>query len=71
MKDGWHRILHDEVFVKDNRILYGCKMNGEGEEIQTIPYRFDRKKKVYEPVGPVNVSTFRHGDYLMLTINTE
>lgn len=60
MKDGWHVVNNENVFVEDDKII-----RGEHYGRSTYPYK-QTKTGAWENAVGVRVSTYRRGKYQML-----
>lgn len=58
MKDGWHIVRGHEVYVENNRILFGT----DSKHTKTL-YPYQSTKNGMENAIGVNVYTFRNNDY--------
>ena len=61
MKDGWHVVAGEDVYVENNKVVRGT--TGTGLYIRPVyPYRYDRKYEDWNNrSGLISVSAFRAG----------
>ena len=66
IRDGWHTIKGQRVYVEDGYILRGVKPSYTGIGYETAyPYWWYEKLRIWNRVEKVKVSTFRNGNYKM------
>ena len=60
MKNGWHKILDYDVYIKDNKVLRGTL--GDGVAYRPAnPYKWDKRYRCWIKTTGINISTFRKG----------
>lgn len=61
-KDGWHTICGYSVYVENDRIVRGIKLDRNKSPVPAYPYRRDKKNGGWNKCSGVKVDTFRRSE---------
>lgn len=65
MKDGWHIVKGEEVYIENNKVLRGIKYDNNGNPVPSYPYKRCRSGGYDNAVG-VSYKTYYNGNYKLM-----
>ena len=62
IKDGWHVVYGENVYVENEKVIRGIKKDGNNSEVTCYPYEYNKDQDWWVNVsGKVTLSSYRSG----------
>lgn len=62
IKDGWHKVYNEDVYVENGKVVRGVKKDYNGSEITCYPYEYDKNQDCWINIsGKATLSSYRSG----------
>lgn len=62
IKDGWHVVYGENVYVENEKVIRGIKKDGNNSEVTCYPYEYNKDQDCWVNVsGKVTLSAYRAG----------
>ena len=62
IKDGWHVVYGENVYVENEKVIRGIKKDGNNSEVTCYPYEYNKDQDCWVNVyGKVTISSYRSG----------
>lgn len=62
LKDGWHVVYNEDVYVENGKVVRGVTKDYNGSEVTSYPYEYNKDYNCWVNVsGRVTLSSYRAG----------
>jgi hypothetical protein len=62
IKDGWHVVYGESVYVENGKVTHGVKKDENNSEVTSYPYEYNEDHDCWINIsGKVTLASYRHG----------
>jgi hypothetical protein len=62
IKDGWHVVYGEDVYVENGKVVRGVKKGENNSEVTSYPYEYNKDQDCWVNVsGKITLSSYRSG----------